>query len=144
MKVPMLLDGEQPVYDSRVIFRYLSEKLGRPRLSWAQENQLSLVDAAIDSLIVRLMASRSGMDPADDCLIFNLQRDRLDRTLPLLNQMVAAGEFAQWEYPAICLFTLLDWAAFRNLLELDTYPALKAFHAQQQNRDIVQSTDPRA
>ena len=38
LKIPMLQDGDQAVYDSRVIARYLAHKQGIAALSWDQEN----------------------------------------------------------------------------------------------------------
>jgi len=143
MKIPMLLDGEQPVYDSRVIFRYLSEKLGRAPLTLAEENQLTLIDAAVDANIILMMSARSGIDTQQDLLLCNLQRNRLAQTLPVLNNWVAEGVFNRWQYPAICLFCLLDWVSFRELLDLSDWPALEAFHRAQQSQPQVQATDPR-
>lgn len=143
MKIPMLLDDEQPVYDSRVIFRYLSEKLDRPALSVTEENQLTLIDAAVDGHIILMMAGRSGIDTGQDMLLCNLQRNRLAQTLPVLDNWAAEGVFSQWQYPAICLFSFLDWVCFRNLLDLSAWPGLKAFHQAQQHRPGVQITDPR-
>lgn len=143
MKIPMLLDGEQPVYDSRVIFRYLTEKLGRPALTLDQENQLTLVDAVIDSNIILLLSSRSGIDTSGDMLLCNLQRERLAQTLPVLSEQVEQGAFAEWNYPAICLFGALDWLEFRGLVDLSEWPVLQQFHQAQLSRSIVQATDPR-
>lgn len=143
MKIPMLLDDEQPVYDSRVIFRYLSEKLDRPALTLTQENQLTLIDAAVDAHIILMMAARSGIDTEQDMLLCNLQRNRLAQTLPVLSDWVAEGTFSQWDYPAMCLFSLLDWVSFRELLDLSAWPPLQAFHSAQLARPQVQATDPR-
>ncbi|MCV6589797.1 MAG: glutathione S-transferase family protein [Marinobacterium sp.] len=143
MKIPMLLDGEQPVYDSGVIFRYLSEKLARPALSVTEENQLTLVDAFQDALILLFYAERSGLDPQQDVMICTLQRDRLERVLPLLSEQVEAGAFNGWSYPAISLYTVLDWADFRQRLALDDWPVLKAFRDNHQQQPQVAETDPR-
>jgi glutathione S-transferase len=34
LKIPMLEDGEDIIFDSRVIFRYLTEKYSLPALTW--------------------------------------------------------------------------------------------------------------
>eukprot|EP00487_Bulimina_marginata_P005236 TRINITY_DN2288_c0_g1_i2.p1 TRINITY_DN2288_c0_g1~~TRINITY_DN2288_c0_g1_i2.p1 ORF type:complete len:104 (+),score=24.00 TRINITY_DN2288_c0_g1_i2:331-642(+) len=52
-KVPALIDDEQCIYDSRVIFRYLSDKYQQPSLTWRQENLLTLIDAANDPCTLR-------------------------------------------------------------------------------------------
>ena len=57
LKIPMLIDDNQEVYDSRVIARYLSEKQGMVPLTWDQENQLTLIDAANDSAVILLLSA---------------------------------------------------------------------------------------
>lgn len=143
MKVPMLLDGEQAVYDSRVIYRYLNQRLQRETLSWQEENLLTLIDSLQESFIILLMSQRSGLSPDEDRLILNLQHDRIQRTLPVLETAVQSGAFSQWQYPAICLFTLLDWIQFRELFTLAEYPMLNAFHRAQLEKTEVKATDPR-
>ena len=54
MKVPVLIDAEQKVYDSRAIHRYLTQKQTAKPLSWDQENLLTLIDAANDSFVILL------------------------------------------------------------------------------------------
>lgn len=143
MKIPVLVDGDQTIYDSRVIHRYLNEKLQRETLSWEQQNALTLIDAANDSFVTTLLLKRSGIDPSQNMLIMNLQRERLVETMALLEQKVAEGEFADWQYPAICLYCLLDWIDFRELYTLTDMPNLAAFHQRAAEREIVQQTDPR-
>ena len=143
MKVPMLVDEEHSVYDSRIIQRYLNLKLKKEQLSWEDENLMSLIDSLQESFIILLMSHRSGIDTSDDRLILNLQKERIARTMPVLEQATKDGDFSQWQYPAICLFTLLDWIQFRELFDLKDYPALASFHKAQLDKAIVQETDPR-
>ncbi len=143
MRVPMLHDGDQPIYDSRVIFRYLSQKLGLPPLSWDEENLLTLIDAANDSLVILLQAQRSGLEPTQDALFFNLQRERIAITLTELSRQVEAGRFTEWRYPAICLYCLWDWAAFRQLPYIQGFDTLRRFWEQNKDQSKVTETDPR-
>lgn len=144
LKIPMLVDGEQEVYDSRVIARYLAaEKLDLPSLSWDQENQLTLIDAANDSCVILLLSKRSGLDIEQDAMFYNLQRERIMTTLRTLAAMVDEGQFSQWHYPAICLFSLIDWLDFRSLVDFQGIESLRAFRDQCSNRPFVAETDPR-
>ena len=119
MKIPMLedeVDGKaQVIFDSRVIYRYLTDKFSDPLLSWEQENQLTLVDSANDSLVQMFILSNSDIQPDEDKLFFKLQKERVNAVLVQLNQMVADKQFANWNYPAVCLYCLIDWIEFRNL-----------------------------
>jgi len=143
LKVPVLIDREQNIYDSRVIYRYLADKSGQAALSWQQENQLTLIDAANDSFVTLLLSDRSGFDVSDDKLLFKLQNERVAKLLSTLNDEVAAGQFSQWHYPAICLFCLLDWIDFRSLFDFSHLPHLTAFYQNSLQHPGIRETDPR-
>ncbi len=143
LKVPCLEDDGQMIFDSRVIYSYLLAKLDLPPLSWDQENQLTLIDAANDSFVQLFMLKRSGIEATNDQLFVRLQKERIASTLSLLNEMADAGEFDGWGYPSIALFTLIDWVEFRELHPLTGLDALKAFHHANSDRIEVTATDPR-
>ncbi|MBY4677332.1 glutathione S-transferase family protein [Marinobacterium arenosum] len=143
MKIPALVDDGQTLFDSRVIYRYLNAKLQRESLSWDDENRLTLIDAVNDSLVSLLLLKRSGLDSNQQLMFLDLQKERIANTLATLEQHVAEGQFDGWRYPEVCLFCLLDWADFRELLNLDDYPQLRAFHQRQLSRPVIQATDPR-
>lgn len=143
-KIPMLIDDAQSVFDSRIIHRYLNQKLNRePPLSWDRENLLTLIDAANDSYVELLLTGRSGVDVSADTLFFNLQRERIQSTLEALEQAAQDGQFSDWDFASICLYCLLDWCQFRKLESFEAFPALQQFKAAQANRPIVIATDPR-
>lgn len=143
-KIPMLLDGEQAVFDSRIIQRYLNTKLQRdPELSWDDENTLTVIDAANNSYVELLLLARSGVDTQADALFFNLQRERIPASLQTLDEMAGKGRFEDWDYVSICLYCLLDWVQFR---ELDTFadsPHLLEFQRLNAQQPRVPETDPR-
>ncbi|MCC2617453.1 glutathione S-transferase [Aestuariibacter halophilus] len=143
LKIPMLEADGQVIFDSRQIHRFLSESFQHSRLTWDQENTLSVIDAANDSLVQLLILTRSGFDINDDVLYFNIQRERVEGILVHLEQCVQEGQFSKWDYLAISLFCLLDWIAFRALWDLSGYPALNGFLQRHQNNDWAQKTDPR-
>lgn len=145
LKVPVLIDNNQPIYDSRVIARYLQQThgIGEP-LSWEEENRLTIIDAALESLVMLLLGQRSGLDTSTEVMIYRLQRERIARSLDSLEHEVMEGNFRLWRYPAICLYTLLDWADFRALINLRDYPRLQEFRDTHAQREDVLVTDPRA
>jgi glutathione S-transferase len=147
MKIPLLeheVDGKvQVIFDSRVIYRYLTDKFLDPLLSWEQENQLTLVDSANDSLVQMFILSNSDIPADEDKLFFKLQKERVNAVLVQLNQMVADKQFASWNYPAICLYCLIDWIEFRNLHNMQGLTDLLAFHDDNAQRIEVTATDPR-
>lgn len=144
MKVPVLVDQDLTLYDSRQIHRYLSSTFNDAPLTWPQENLLTLVDAVNDSLVTLFMSYRSGINTDDpDLLIAKLQKERIQQTMELLDKEASTGAFDEWDYPSICLYSLLDWAEFRGLLNLNPYPALSAFYQSHLGQAHIKDTDPR-
>lgn len=143
MKIPMLEDDGELIYDSRVIFRYLNEKYNNKALSWEEENILTLIDSANDSFVQLLLLQRSEIDTHADKLYFRLQHERINITLAHLNSLAEQQHFSGWGYPEICLFSLIDWVEFRQLHKLEGVNALLAFQSQHKDRIEVTATDPR-
>ncbi|MGS2719559.1 glutathione S-transferase family protein [Paraglaciecola aestuariivivens] len=147
MKIPMLEDEvegkPQIIFDSRVIYRYLTSKHNDPLLTWEQENQLTLIDSANDSLVQMFILSNSDIKPDEDKLFFKLQKERVNSVLVQLNEMVANKQFSSWNYPAVCLYCLIDWIEFRKLHNMQGLTDLLAFHDDNAQRIEVTATDPR-
>ncbi|NVK57685.1 MAG: glutathione S-transferase family protein [Alteromonadaceae bacterium] len=143
LKVPMLEDGEHIVFDSRVIYRYLQNKFNEAPLTWDEENLLTIIDAANDAFVQRMMLMRSEISHAPDKLIFRLQDERLEATLSTLDSSVQNGDFERWDYPSMCLYCLIDWVTFRELYNFEKYPNLSKFCDQNQNNANIADTDPR-
>jgi len=143
LKIPMIEDGDEVMFDSRVRYRYLTQKFEFPSPSWEKKNQLTLIDAATDSLVQMLLLGRSDIDTSEDKMYFTLQRERVDSTLGHLNELVKQGNFADWHYPAICLYSLIDWIEFRTLHDLQNMDGLLAFHQANEQRIEATATNPR-
>lgn len=142
-KIPMLKDGEQVIFDSNTIQRYLQHTFELAPLNWHQENQLSLINSCNDSLVEMLICQRSDFDTSEDRLFFNLQNERIKEVLAVLNQQVANKEFNAFDYPEVSLYCLLDWIQFRELTDLSVYPALVQWWHTHQERPSVVKNDPR-
>lgn len=143
LKIPMLEHEDKVIFDSGVIYRFLAAQLQLPALSWYQENQLTVINAVNDSLVSLLLCQRSGLDTNEDRLFFNAQKERIAASLFVLEQQAANQEFTEWNYITISLYCLLDWVLFRELLELDEYPALLALVKCHQQQNAIAETDPR-
>ncbi|WP_105200086.1 MULTISPECIES: glutathione S-transferase family protein [unclassified Pseudoalteromonas] len=139
-KIPFLVDGEQVIYDSNVVYEYLSAHFKLPSMSWDERNQLTVINAANDSAIELLLSQRSGFDTNEEHLFFDLQKQRIALCLDALEQQVAA---IQHSYVCASLFCLLDWLQFRELHDVTPYPALMAFWQAQKTSPHAQATDPR-
>lgn len=142
LKIPMLEDGDVVLFDSRVIAQYLREKLSHTPLTWEEENQITLIDNANDSFVSMFQLQRSDIDTTADRLFFNYQRERFDEVFAALDQQVGNGKFAQWNFPAMCLYCLLDWITFRNLKDYSDYTNLVSFYKQHAERPAVIASIP--
>lgn len=143
LKIPMLKDGQQTVLDSGAIFRYIQTKLGISPLSWDQQNILTSIDAANDSLVQMLILGRSEIDTSADKMYFRIQRERLDAVFTHLEGQAIKGAFAQWNYLSMSLFCLLDWILFRQLFDMSDFETLQTLHGQWKQLAICHQTDPR-
>lgn len=143
LKIPMLIDGHQTLFDSRVIARYLSARQGLDPLTWDQENLLTLIDAANDSFVTLLLSKRSGLDIDQDAMFYNLQWERVAKTLSALAERVQDGEFDHWHYPAMCLYCLVDWLEFRDFLQGEGVDVLLAFRDRNRDQPGIEATAPR-
>jgi glutathione S-transferase len=141
-KMPVLVENDQVIFDSHVIAAHLSQQLGLPALTLDQHNQISVIDAVSDSMVILLMGKRSELPVSEDRLIFTLQRERISDSLAWLENAAKAGIFAQWHYPTICLISLIDWARFRGLHDFAEYPAMVAAAQKFAERPSVADTAP--
>ena len=79
-------------------------------------------------MVTLLLSQRSGLASDDQSIAFyRLQHERIRLTLAALEGLLEEGVFRDWAYPAQCLYTLIDWASFRQLIVLDDYPQLAAW-----------------
>jgi len=143
LKVPCLEDDGQMLFDSRLIYNYLAEKLDHESLTWEEENQLTLIDAANDSFVQLLLLKRSEFDINEEKLYFRLQKERIEAVFTTLSEQLDAGGFSGWTYTELCLYTLIDWVLFRELHDFKAYPLLLDFHEKHRDRIELTATDPR-
>lgn len=141
LKIPMLQDGDTYIYESKVMYRYIAEKLDLPKITWEQENLLSTIDSANDTFVQLFLLTKSEFDIKSDRLYFNMQQARLDTVLPFLDEEAKKGAFDEWHYPSICLYCMVDWLMFREFYDFSPYENLMAFHARFKNREDVVATE---
>lgn len=145
-KVPVLVDGEKVIFDSHQIQAYLQPRLNQPALTLEQQKQLTVIDAVLDSMVILMMARRSGLDVNPEQLIFALNIERIQDSLDWLDSASASGAFEHWEYVSMSLLAMVQWAKFRELENFDNYPRLMAAVQQFELTDDLASllalTDP--
>ncbi|MFD2176074.1 glutathione S-transferase family protein [Veronia pacifica] len=142
LKIPMLDDDGQIIFDSSVIYRYLSEKYTYPVLDWQQENLLTCINTVNDTMVQVMTMKRSGFKTGDDKFVFNLQRERAGVLFNYLDDQAARGQFSEWDFPSIALYCLLDWVNFRSLHDWSEHTNLCRFFQQHEHRAAVLDTIP--
>jgi glutathione S-transferase len=124
-KIPILIDRGQAIYDSRVIYNYLSKKYLWTPLTVQEENILSAIDAALDTTINLFSLKRGGLDTTVPNSYVIRQMERI----PLLMNFLStwAKDIKEWNFLSMSLYSYLDWAVFREQIDISTYPEMKNF-----------------
>ena len=143
MKVPALIDGDTTLFDSNVIAEHLHKKLDKPFLSITQKNVLATINGVLDSLVQVMILSREGISAEQAPTYVSLQEERAQLCFAYLEHLLEAGEFSEWDFLSISLYTTLDWIAFRQMSDWSVYPNLNTFYARHHQRKDVIQTDPR-
>jgi glutathione S-transferase len=139
-QIPVLLDGERPVWDSRVIFSYLVEKHGLPRLTWDHENLLTAVDGALNAGVALHLMKRSGVDVTAPLMIAQRHRERIASVLDFLRSYAEGPGLSEWNFVTMSLYSFLDWALFRGVITLDGRPGYETFLSTHAERPEVRAT----
>ncbi len=146
LKIPMFKDLNNPdlplLLDSGLAFDYISEKLAHTPLNWKEKNDLALINSCNDSLVNIMILTRSCVDTTADKMYFNIQRERCQTTFSYFDKKLEAGELNDWNYVAISLLVLIEWASFRSLFDFSVFPSLLKFVADNQSQDGVVETKP--
>jgi glutathione S-transferase len=130
-KVPILVDGAQRIYDSRVIASYLTRKHHLPELTLDQENMVSAIYGCLDTSVILFLLKRDGIDLNQPGFFLKRNRERIPRILEFVSPWARgldSNKPQDWNYASMSLFSYLYWAQARELLtDLKPYPALQAF-----------------
>ncbi|QQR90059.1 MAG: glutathione S-transferase [Myxococcales bacterium] len=131
-KVPVLLDGEQLVFDSHAIIDYLQDSAGSHALDQKLKssidaiNQLTVIDGALDSAINVFYFRK---DDSTVCTLPYLkkQEERVVAAMSWLEQQCIKGAFEQsssFGLKEIAMVSTLDWMKFRDAYPIINHPSL--------------------
>jgi glutathione S-transferase len=147
MRVPVLLDGQTEVLDSRIILGYLlRHPQARPLEDFrthfpkdiAEENTLSviygIIDAGVLSFIIRNLHAEVGQDSG-----YMIQtHQRIRQGLAWLEGQATLGE--SFGIPELLLVAGLEWMAKREVADWGGYAHLCAVHARYTERPSLVHT----
>ena len=140
-QVPVLVDGEQPIWDSRQIFNYLNSKHALHKMSWQDENLLTAIEGAMNSGVSLLLMKRSGMNVDEPYMFVNRQKERIESVLDFVKPYMANEGLKEWNFITMTLYAFLDWAAFRNIISLEGRTECLNFLAKHADKTIVKQTE---
>lgn len=130
-KVPVLLDGGQKIFDSRVIVSYLTKKHQLPELTLDEENCVSAIYACLDTSVILFLMKRDGFDISGPGFFLSRQRQRIPDNLRYVTAWAAQLDSKRprdWNYASMSLYSYLYWAQARELLtNISSYPELQSF-----------------
>ena len=149
-KVPILIDDDKYLVESRVILNYLAHiyrnspnfdgrVLSTDINSYQKQNLISVLYGVLDAAALGFMMRASY--PELDAEVGYLQRS-FERIKGGMEWLESSGDFDDsFEIPEILLISLLQWFEKRDLLNWrNTYPKLTALHDQFKGRQSVIST----
>lgn len=139
-QVPVLVDGETKIWDSRQIFHYLNIMYNLQNMEWDDENLLTAIEGAMTAGVNLLLMKRSGIDTEQNVMFINRQKERIGSVLDFMKPQLQNELFQNWTFHSNSLYCFLDWAAFRGLIKLDSHPEYKTFMDTHSVRPIVQLT----
>lgn len=141
-KVPVFLDGDQVIYDSRVIFNYLTKKHNLKPLTIEDENKTSVTDGIAETGVSLFLLKQSGMELTSPNGYIQRQRQRIDEILKHLEPWTKSLNPTQhWNFPVMGLYSFVNWTDKRKLLELSDYPEYQKFLEYYKDQPGVKETE---
>lgn len=144
-KIPVLLTGEDKIFDSRVIASQVGRMQGWAPLTIEQENALTVIDAANDTSVVLFMLRRGGLDAAkSDNFYLQRQNERILLAFDYLEPWTRAlTPNKDWNFATIALYSYLAWGQFRGVLDFSKHKGLAEFLDRFSSMPGVEETKPR-
>ena len=131
-KIPILvIDGDQKIFDSRVIINYLVKKYNLPPLTLDQENYVSVVYSCLDVSVILFLMKQSGYDLEAQNLYITRQKERIPANLEFLKSWMISlnpENLTDWNYASMSLYSFLYWAKMRaRSVDFEKYPHFETF-----------------
>jgi glutathione S-transferase len=139
-QIPVLLDGDRRIWDSRQIFNYLNIMHKLHNMTWEDENTLTALDGAMNSGVALLLMKRSGLNIDEPYMYMSRQKERVDSVIQYMTPYMRENGLKEWNFITMTLYSFLDWANFREIISLKMYPDALTFLEAHSNRTIVQNT----
>lgn len=139
-QIPVLVDGDNTIWDSRQIFNYLNAIHRFQNMDWQDENTLTALDGALNSSTSLLLMKRSGINIDENYMFVVRQKDRIESILDYLKPFITEHASKNWDFLSISLYCFLDWATFRGIISLEKRPECQQFLERYKDKPIVAAT----
>lgn len=146
MRVPVLVDGNDTIIDSKVIVTYLIKKYGNGSGFAAslpenpvQENILTIIYGVLDAAIFRFIIKNTQPNINMDEGYAARSLERLYNGLEWLDKQAVFGR--NFGVSESLLISALDWMKKRNIVAWDKYGNLVAVHQKFSGRDSLLKTN---
>lgn len=139
-QIPVLTHGDQKIWDSRQIFNYLTFFHEWEKMSWDQENRLTALESAMNAGVAVLLLKRSGIKLESNIMYLNRQLDRIESVLDYLQDYLTEDALKAWNFESMTLYSFLDWASFRGIIDLSRRPKCQKFLDTYAEKAIVKET----
>jgi glutathione S-transferase len=139
-QIPVLLDGEHTIWDSRQIINYLNVIHRFQNMSWEDENLLTAIEGAMTAGVNLLLLKRSGIDIQQPAMFIQRQHERIQSVLNYFSAQLSGVWMEEWNIHTVSMYCFLDWASFREIIDLSSRPECRAFLAKHSQRSLVIDT----
>lgn len=141
-QLPILMDGDQPIYETRVMFNYIAKKQNLKPLTMDEENILSAIDAIISSGVNLFSLRKGGINIDDESNYFLVrQKQRIPTLLKFVTPWAAKQQpDRDWNYLTMSMVSLVYWIEFREIYSLKDFPELIEFRERFKNCPGVEET----
>ncbi len=139
-QIPVLVDGEQTIFDSRVIFNYLNSKHHFQMMDLNEENLLTAIDGAMNAGVSLLLMKRSGINTNEPFMYVQRHKERIESVLDYLKPFIVDRALKTWDFHSMSLYCFLDWATCRDLISIEHRPYCQNFLNHYQEKSILIST----
>jgi len=145
-KIPFLLIDEKILFDSRVIYNFLSADLVQKGQKLPDcledENATTEIDGFLETAVNLFALRRGGLDieSKENSYVIR-QKERIELILNALEKWTLNDKKAtSWNYQTMSLYCALEWANFREMITLSNRPVLVDFQAKFKTSPFVEET----
>lgn len=143
-KIPVLVVDNKPIFDSRVIFKFINDQHSLPHLTIEEENILSAIDGAMDTSINLITLQRGGLD-LKTCNNTYIAR-QLERVPLILNYLrpwvktLSSEKESDWNFLSMSLYSYLYWGQMRKVIDIENDEVMQNFLKQFSTKPFIQES----